>query len=176
MEEIDLKQAARLLFPRPTVLVSTKSPSGNTNAAPYSWVAPVSFDPPMLYIGIQRRETLTVKNIRATKEFVVNVATKDWVQEAVNCEAKDPEKVEKSGVKFKESKKVKAPTAEQAKIVLECKLKDIIKTGNADHFLIVGEIVHAEKSPELKNQEMAMHLSGNLFTGPGPEYQVKRKK
>jgi flavin reductase (DIM6/NTAB) family NADH-FMN oxidoreductase RutF len=176
MEQIPLKEATRLIFPRLTVLVTTKSPSGQANAAPYSWVAPVSFEPPMLYLGIQRRETRTIKNMRATKEFAVNVVTKDWVQEALNCESKEPDKVEKSGIRLKESKKIDAPSAEQAKIVLECRLKEIIKAGDADHFLIIGEIIHAEQSPGLKSEEIVMHLLGEKFTSPGKEYTAERKK
>ncbi len=176
MQEIVLNEAARLLYPRLTVLVTSVSPAGNVNAAPYSWVAPVSFAPPMLYVGIQRRETLTVKNIMATKEFVVNVVTRDWAQQAVNCEAKEVDKVEKSGVRFRESRKVKPPTAEQAKIALECRLKDIVKTGDADHFLVIGEIVHAERDEKLDDKEIAMHLSGGRFVCPGKEFSVERKK
>lgn len=176
MQEVESSAAARLLYPRLTVLVTSASPAGNVNAAPYSWVAPVSFSPPMLYVGIQRKETKTVKNIRATKEFVVNVVTRDWAQEAVNCEAKAEDKVEKSGVKLRESKEVKPPTVEQAKIVLECKLKDIVKTGDADHYLIIGEIVHAERDEKLQDSEIAMHISGGRFVSPGEEFSLERKK
>ena len=156
------------------MLVTTVNSVGDVNAAPYSWIAPVSFNPPMLYLGIQARETQTVKNIRQTKEFVVNVVTKEWAQEAVSCEAKAEDKVEKSGVKLKESKVVKAPTAEQARIVLECKLQEVVNTGKADHFLVIGEIVHAEKDSALKNEDIAMHLSGEEFIVPGEKFSLKR--
>ena len=48
MEEIPLEKAVGLIYPRITVLVTTKSKEGKANAAPYSWIAPVSFKPPML--------------------------------------------------------------------------------------------------------------------------------
>ncbi|MFA4855307.1 MAG: flavin reductase family protein [archaeon] len=176
MVQIPLNEADNLISPRVTVLVTTISPSGEINAAPYSWIAPVSFEPAMLYIGIQRRETLTTGNIRATKEFVVNIVTRDWAGKAIACEAKLPNKVELSGLKFRESKKVKAPTVAEAKIALECRLQEIIKTGNADHFLVIGEIVHAEKDSALKNSEIVMHLLGEKFTGPGEEFKLQRKK
>jgi len=176
MQEIPLNDATRLIYPRLAVLVTTVDSAGKANAAPYSWIAPVSFSPPMLYIGIQRKETQTVKNIRATGEFVVNVATKDWAGQAVACEAKIPDKVEKSGLRFRESKKVKAPAVDAAKIVMECKLHEIIETGKADHFIVIGEIVHAEKDPKIKGGEIVMHLSGEKFVSPGKEFSLERKK
>ncbi len=176
MKEVNPTLAIRQLYPRLTILVSTVDSGGKVNAAPYSWVAPVSFVPPMLYVGIQARETLTVKNIRETKEFVVNIVTKEWAQEAVNCESKTEDKVEKSGVKFRESKVVKALTAEQAKVVFECKLNQIIKVEKADHFLIVGEIVHTEADENLKRDEIAMHIGGEKFVSPGNEFSLERKK
>ncbi|MDP6670984.1 MAG: flavin reductase family protein [archaeon] len=176
MKEIDPALVTRHLYPRLTILVSTINKDGKVNAAPYSWIAPVSFVPPMLYVGIQARETFTVKNIRETKEFVVNVVTKDWAQEAVNCEAKTEDKVEKSGVKFRESKIVKAPTAKQAKIVFECKLNQVLKVEKADHFLIIGEIVHAQLDENLKMDEIAMHIGGKKFISPGTEFLLERKK
>ncbi len=176
MQEIELSTAARLLYPRLTVVVTTVNPAGEPNAAPYSWVAPVSFNPPMLYLGIQRRETLTIKNIRRTKEFAVNIVTKDWAGKAVACEAKSADKVEKSGVTLRESKKVKAPSVQEAKIVLECVLKDIIETGQADHFLVIGEIVHAEKDENMKDSEIVLHNTGSSFFLPSEKLEVQRKK
>ncbi len=176
MQKVEPNQAVRLLYPRLTVLVTTVNPAGEANAAPYSWIAPVSFVPPMLYLGIQRRETLTVKNIRRTKEFVVNVVTKDWADKAIACEAKIPDKVEKSGITLRESRKVKAPSALEAKIVLECTLKDIIETGQADHFLVIGEIVHAEKDESMQDSEIVLHNTGSSFFLPGEKLELERRK
>jgi len=176
MDEIPLNKATGLIYPRLTVLVTTVNSAEEANAAPYSWIAPVSFRPPMLYLGIQKRETLTIKNMRRTKEFVVNVVSRDWAGKAIACEAKIPDKVEKSGLEFRESKKVRPPTAASAKIALECRLKDVIKTGDADHFIVIGEIVHAEKDPALKDEDLVMHDTGPYFVSLGKKYQVERKK
>ncbi len=176
MKEVHLEKAVRLIYPRITVLVTTQNAQGKPNAAPYSWMAPVSFTPPMLYIGIQRKETLTIKNMRKTKEFVVNIVTKNWAKKAVACEAKIEDKVEKSGITLRESKKVRAPTVSEAKIVLECKLHEIIETDKADRFLVIGEIVYAENDETISNEEIAMHISGEEFVSPGQSYAVKRKK
>tara|TARA_Y100000310_G_scaffold324064_1_gene385441 strand:- start:48 stop:578 length:531 start_codon:yes stop_codon:yes gene_type:complete len=176
MENIPLEKAARLIYPRLTVLVTTKSSEGKNNAAPYSWIAPVSFKPPMVYLGIQRRETLTIKNMRETKEFVVNIVTKDWAKKAIYCGNKDENKIENSGLEFKESKIVKAPTVKDTKIALECKLHEIIETEKVDHYIVIGEIVNAEKDPEIKDDEITLHKSGSTFVTPGTEFEVERKR
>ena len=171
-----MEKSVGLLSPRITILVTTQDKEGKANAAPYSWIAPVSFTPPMVYIGIQRRETLTIKNMRETKEFVVNVVTKEWADKAVSCEAKIEDKIEKAGISFRESKIVKAPTPTDSRIVLECKLHDIIESDKVDHFIVIGKIVHAEKDSSLKNSETVMHNSGPIFVSPGEEFEVERRK
>lgn len=174
---IPLEQAARLIYPRLTVLVTSIDSVGNINAAPYSWVMPISFNPPMLVVGIQAKETKTVKNIKQTKEFVVNVVTKDWAQKAVNCEAKDIEdKLQEFGLETVESEKVKAPTVKDAKIVLECELNEIAHPDGADHYIIVGEIVAARKDENLKDDEIVMHIGSNHFVLLGEELELERKK
>jgi len=176
MRNVPLTEATGLIFPRITVVVTTISEAGKSNAAPYSWIAPVSFTPPMLYLGIQKRETLTIRNMRETEEFVVNIVTRDWAHKAVACEEKHADKIEKSGITLKESKKVLAPRIKEAKIILECKLVDIVKREKPDHYIVLGEIVHAEKDPKLKIEEIMMHHSGSKFVSPGKYFEVQRRK
>jgi len=63
--------------PRPIALVSTRSPEGQNNAAPMSFFNVFSHDPAIVVLGIQTRpdgqEKDTVRNIRGTGEFVVNM-------------------------------------------------------------------------------------------------------
>ena len=174
---VEPEQAARLIFPRLTVLVTSVDSVGRVNAAPYSWIMPISFNPPMLVLGIQAKETKTVKNIRQTKQFVVNVVTRDWAQKAVNCESKKTEnKLEEFGIEVVESSKVKPPTVKESKISLECELAEIIQPQAADHYLVVGKVVAAKKDAGLKNSELLMHIGGSKFILPGKEIELERNK
>ena len=176
-EKIPLEDAARLIFPRLTVVVTSIDSSGKANAAPYSWVMPISFKPAMLALGIQAKETRTIKNIRETGEFVVHPVSMEWAEQAVECEAKGIEdKLGKAGLETAPSEKVKVPTIKCAKIALECKLSEILQPKGADHCIAVGEIVAARKGTGLKNSEIVMHLLGEKFICPGEEFSVKRKK
>ncbi len=175
--DVPLEQAARLIYPRVTIVVTSVDSVERVNAAPYSWVMPISFQPPMLIVGIQARETKTVKNIKQMKEFVVNVVTKDWAQKAVNCETKGIEdKLNEFGLETVDCEKVKVPCIKDAKIVLECKLNEIAHPQGADHYIVVGEIVAARKDESVKNQDIVMHLSGPDFILPGEEIKLERKK
>ena len=173
--EIPLNEAVRLIYPRVVVLVTSIDEQGAVNAAPYSWVAPVSFSPPLIYLGIQKRETQTMKNIRAAGEFVVNVVTEEIAQKAVNCEGKKFEygkKLQAVGLQTAESEKVKVPRVKEAQVVLECRLNEIIEAKDADHWLVIGKIVKAEKLA--KEPKIVMHVEGDEFRGIGKKIKLKR--
>jgi len=167
---------ARLLYPRTVAAVTSIDSQGKANAAPYSWVCPVSYSPAMLLVGIQDRETWTLKNIKETKEFAVNIVTKDWAEKAIALGGKfekGENKLEKLGIETAEGEKIKAPAIKNAKIVMECVLSEILKPEKADHVLVIGEIV-AAKTEQPENSEVLMHLSGNKFIFSGEEKEIER--
>src|ERR671931_1843287 len=66
-----------LVIPRPIAWISTWSENGVANCAPFSFFNVFSEDPPLCVIGINPRSDGAIKhslkNIRRTKEFVVNL-------------------------------------------------------------------------------------------------------
>ena len=66
-----------LVYPRPIALVSTVNANGVLNATPFSFFNVVADEPPLVLLSFNRRSdgTMkdTVKNIRRTGEFVVNL-------------------------------------------------------------------------------------------------------
>src|SRR3982750_4857818 len=66
-----------LVIPRPIAWISTYSANGLANCAPFSFFNVFSEDPPLCVIGINPRSDgaikHTLKNIRRTREFVVNL-------------------------------------------------------------------------------------------------------
>jgi len=80
--------------PRPIAWVSTLSSSGQPNLAPFSFFNCVCMDPPLLAFapGLRPSKSAageespgepkdTLRNVRETKEFVVNVVTYDLLQQ-----------------------------------------------------------------------------------------------
>src|ERR1043165_2325694 len=66
-----------LVIPRPIAWISTRSEHGVANCAPFSFFNVFSEDPPLCVIGINPRSDARMKrprkNIRRTREFVVNL-------------------------------------------------------------------------------------------------------
>src|SRR3954452_15955032 len=85
-DSLDPSAAYRLLVgivvPRPIAWITTVSPAGLVNAAPFSCYTFVCNDPPMHAINIGRRDGElkdTARNIESG-EFVVNVVSEDLVE------------------------------------------------------------------------------------------------
>src|ERR1051325_2727119 len=139
------------IMPRPIAWVTTIDPaSGVVNAAPFSFFQAVSADPPMLMRAILRHSDGhpkdTVRNIRATREFVVNVSPKVLVKEMVQTSGEyGPEVSELSevGLSTAPSRKVRPPRIAASPVHMECRLHQEIPLGRANGpSLIVGEVVH----------------------------------
>src|SRR6056297_143501 len=68
-----------LITPRPIAWVSTASPDGSANLAPYSFFAGVGANPPTVLFCRANRSDGTAKdtlaNISRTGQFVINVVT-----------------------------------------------------------------------------------------------------
>lgn len=179
--ELPLSRAMRLISPRLTVLVNTVDKRGNLNSAPYSWVYPLSFNPPLIGIGIGGKHKHTYLNAKETGEFVVCVVSEDFAQQAVNCEERhEPGEnlLEKNGLHAEESEKVSVPRVKESRAVLECKVKNFLEFGG-DHLILVGEVVHVEAeaengNPNLDRIKPLLHVSGEKFRAVGREILLKR--
>lgn len=73
------------IVPRPIAFVSSVSADGVGNLAPFSWFNQVSHNPPVVSISILHRagrEKDTLRNIKETKGFTVNIISEAWVEQA----------------------------------------------------------------------------------------------
>ncbi len=79
-----------LVAPRPIALVSSLSPEGAPNLAPFSFFGLFSANPPTVGIGPGTREGMnkdSLRIIKATGEFVVNLVKREMAQAANACGA-----------------------------------------------------------------------------------------
>jgi flavin reductase (DIM6/NTAB) family NADH-FMN oxidoreductase RutF len=143
--------------PRPIAWVSTVNASGRRNLAPFSFFNAVSVDPPLLAFapGFRPSKHLTasegeakdtLRNIRETKEFVVNIVTNE-LAEAMNLTSGeyDPsvDEFEVAKLTAEPSKVVRPPRVAESPVSFECRLYQILTfspaaTGSS---LVLGEIV-----------------------------------
>jgi flavin reductase (DIM6/NTAB) family NADH-FMN oxidoreductase RutF len=117
------------IVPRPIGWISTTSPEGLDNLAPYSQFQMVSYDPPTLMfsgnLNARGERKDTVKNVAATGEFVWNMAT--WaLRDAVNASSEelpsDGDEFAHAGLAKAPSRLVRPPRVAASPIQFECRL------------------------------------------------------
>lgn len=132
-------------------MITSRGPHG-PNIMAAEWVMQISYSPVLVAIFIHKGSR-TIKNIEKTKEFGVNVASKEQTVEVSIAGGYSGSEVNKLEFKniFKTSKshKIKTPMILGCTINAECKLVRKEKLG--DHVMLVGRVVHIEhddtKSP-----------------------------
>lgn len=161
----------KLIAPRPTVCVSTLSPSGNFNLAPYSFVTPLSMNPPLIGVAVGKGKD-TIQNARELGDFVLSPLTRVWKDKGVQSEVslpRDESEFEKVNLTPVDSEEVQAPSIKEAPINKECRYFDDFEL--ADHFILVGEVISiSAKEDALKNGRINLeklgavgHISGEEF-------------
>ncbi len=148
-----------LVVPRPIAWVSTVSPEGINNLAPYSFFTGVSSNPPVLAVSIGRRRKSphlkdTLHNIRDNGFFAVNsVPVKRGQQMVMTAADAEPDVDEFSlaGLTPVPCEKIKCPRIKESPATMECKVLDLIEIGRdmpGSSTLILGEILlfHLDES------------------------------
>ncbi|KAH8078050.1 hypothetical protein BXZ70DRAFT_689343 [Cristinia sonorae] len=119
------------IIPRPIAFVSTISSSGIRNLAPMSYFSMISHNPPLVTVSLSlspRRPKDTRENIKATKEFTVNIISEPFVEAANSCSVEAPDYVDEwvvSGLTPIPSVQVKPPRVKESAVNLECELYDL---------------------------------------------------
>ena len=142
--------------PRPIAWVSTMSASGQLNLAPFSFFNVVCVDPPLLAFAPGLRTPKqsadegepkdTLRNVRETKEFVVNVVTYD-LREAMNLTSGEYDasvnEFELAKLTPLPSKMVRPPRVGESPVSFECVLRHILdfSTAPTSSSLVIGRIV-----------------------------------
>ena len=144
--------------PRPIAWVSTLSAEGQPNLAPFSFFNAVCTKPPLLVFAPSMRSPKksaadpawqakdTLRNIRETKEFVINTVTYE-LAEAMNLTSGDYEpgvnEFELAKLASAESKVVKPRRVAGSPVSFECRLYQILDFNPGPHggSLVIGEIV-----------------------------------
>jgi flavin reductase (DIM6/NTAB) family NADH-FMN oxidoreductase RutF len=132
--------------PRPIALVTTTGQDNRPNAAPMSFFNVFSQDPPILILGIQTRpdgeEKETMRNIRRTGEFVVNLCDMQIAQQMVDCGigfADDVDEVEITGLNHAKSEKITPARVAESPAAMECRISQIIDYPR--RAIVLGEVV-----------------------------------
>lgn len=143
----EIWKPGNMVYPIPAVLVTVADNEGNDNVLTIAWTGTICSDPAMAYVSI-RPSRHSYKMIMETKEFVINLTTKDLAFATDFCgvkSGKDMDKFKEMGLTKEPAKYVKAPLIKESPVNIECKVVDIKQCGTHDMF--IGEVlaVHADK-------------------------------
>ncbi|GGJ59961.1 flavin reductase family protein [Streptomyces brasiliensis] len=124
--------------PRPIAWVSTISPAGVRNLAPFSFFTIASREPVTLFLSIgatsrpghELKDTLA--NLLATRELVVNVVSLPALEAMVRSSAEVPEHIDEfdyAGLDAISSDEVSPPRVVQAAVAMECRVDEVKQVG-----------------------------------------------
>jgi flavin reductase (DIM6/NTAB) family NADH-FMN oxidoreductase RutF len=188
--------------PRPIAWVSSLSASGKSNLAPFSFFNAVCAAPPLLAFAPGMRAPKgavagesagvpkdTMRNIRETGEFVINVVTFE-LAEAMNLTSGD---YDASISEFEVAKLASAPSrivrprrVAESPVSFECKLYQILdfNAGPEGGSLVIGEIVSIHVSErhlkegrlDRNSLDLIGRMGGMQYTRTTERFEMVRPK
>ena len=153
---LEVRERYKLLIgcivPRPIAFVSTVSPAGEPNLAPFSFFNAVCSNPPTVVFcpmirSLDGKTKDTLDNVRATNEFVVNIVSED-LAEAMNLSSVEapPEvnEFEFARVTAEPSVTVRPPRVKESRVHFECRVRQIVEIGSepGGGCVVIGEVLH----------------------------------
>lgn len=130
-----------LVVPRPIAWVSTISTGGVANLAPHSFFTVASASPPVVqFTSVGAKDTL--RNVRETGEFVINLASQPQMEQINQTSAPYSHGVDESeavGVATEPSEVVRPDRVVHAPASIECVMHSLIEVGNST--LVLGTVV-----------------------------------
>jgi flavin reductase (DIM6/NTAB) family NADH-FMN oxidoreductase RutF len=158
-----------LVTPRPIALVTTISPDGKVNAAPFSFFNLMGANPPICAFAPGDRDNGTPKdtalNVRATHEFVVNLVDENIAKAMNECAASLPygeNELTRAGLTAVPSSLVKPPRIAEAPANLECSEWGTLQIGA--NRVVIGVIRRLHVRDELYDAGKQRILTDKLFT------------
>jgi len=186
--------------PRPIAWVSTANSAGQLNLAPFSFFNAVCVDPPLLAFapGLRRPKQPesgqgeakdTLRNIRATGEFVVNIVTYD-LAEAMNITSGEYDasvsEFELAKVTPQASSIVRPPRIAESPVAFECRLHQILdfSTAPTSSSLVIGRVVsiHVNDSNlkdgvlDRNSLDLIGRMGGAQYTRTTQRFEMVRPK
>jgi len=200
--DIEVLQAYKLMtgliVPRPVALVSTIDINGIPNVAPFSFFSGVGSNPPTVLfcpslIGAShdrpddRKDTL--RNVEQTGEFVINIVSEAIAAPSNLTAANVGPEVDEfllAGLTAIPSDVVKPPRVAESPAQMECKLLQIIFTGqgHAAGVIVLGEIVRFHIRQDLEDNyridptklDAVGRMAGNTWVRTLDRFELIRPK
>lgn len=155
-----------IVAPRPIGWISSQSAEGHVNLAPFSHFAIVSTAPPVILFSCNtpadRPQKDTLANVRATGEFVYNLATlalSELVNKTSTPAPFEVDEFELAGIEKAPSVFVKPPRVAASPANLECKVLRIVE--------IEPEFPNETPSNVVFGRVIGLHMQDDYVTPKG---------
>lgn len=179
------------VIPRPIAWITTQSPEGIVNAAPFSFFNLASNEPPLISLSLLRKDGEmkdTSRNLVTQQEGVVHIVTEENV-ELANLTAKmlesNQSEIAYFDIETKAAQKVSVPAIQNATIRIEVRLNHhhVIEhdgRATADHFLL--EVIAMDIADSLIEEghiiperlRPVSRLAGATYATIGKLFEIKR--
>lgn len=185
--------------PRPIAWVSSINKEGRPNLAPHSYFNMICTDPAILGFSSARRQGEdrrvlgaeglkdTIRNIRDTGEFVVNVVTYALV-EPMNLTSGEYDssinEFEVARVTMAPSRFVRPPLVAESPVAFECKVYQILEFGTSEigGTLVLGSIVNVHLGEEILTDgkidaskiDFVARMGGRLYCRTTDRFEMTR--
>lgn len=186
------------VVPRPIAFVSSMDAEGVRNLAPFSFFTVASANPPIVcFCPMMRGATGTVlqptkdtlRNVIATREFVVNIVSEEFAAQMNACSAELPPEVDEflvSGLTPLASDLVRPPRVAESHVQMECRLQQVIhvSTEPLGGSLVLGEVLrfHVRESllDNFRIDPDKLHaigrMAGATYTRTRDRFDMERPK
>ncbi|MGZ5588663.1 MAG: flavin reductase family protein [Usitatibacter sp.] len=171
---LPLAKVYGLLETGPVVMITT-SRKGRHNVMTQSWHTMLEFEPPLVGCVVAA-PSLTSETLKATRECVINIPTREIAAKAVKCgnlSGRDVDKFKAAGLTAVPASRVAAPLVAECYASLECKVVDTRMV--AKYGLFVLEVVRAWVDPSTKNPRTLHHRGNGLFMVAGSSVRLPSK-
>lgn len=166
-----------MLYPLPAVMVSCGREGERPNIITVAWAGTVCSSPAMVSISV-RKERYSYDIIKETKEFVINLVTKDLVYATDFCGVRSGRNVDK----FKEmhltpleSEQILAPAIAESPVNIECKVKEVIPLGSHDMFLAEVVSVRVDDTYMNADGKFMLNETGLVTYSHGEYFELGKK-
>ncbi len=163
-------------YPIPAIMVSLGNME-KSNIITVAWTGILNSDPAMVYISV-RPTRYSYNIIKETKEFAINLTTKDLAYKTDWCGVKSGANVDK----FKEmhltkqkAQFIKCPLIKESPVSIECKVEKTIDLGS--HTMFVARVLSIDADEKYIDEKGAFDISKcNLIAyANGGYYQLGKK-
>ena len=184
--------AITFVQPRPIALVSTVSPDGTPNLAPFSFYNMVSANPPVvMFAPLNRRDGSakdSLRNAEATGQFVIATVTEDIADRMNQCSYDYPSDVDefaKSGLSPRPASFVKPALVAESPVNLECTLEDVKRFGHGPGAgnVVFGRVVAVHVDDDVLAEDGLVdpaklkaigRMGRSTYTGTVPNFELPR--